>query len=91
MAKYEALCAQYGAEMNSQPALVAAERKLKEKITIMCLVALVSSCASRSDMRCRHLQHWWRSMAGSILFTLHPWQLVEGTLYGSARWERRWV
>jgi hypothetical protein len=45
MAQFEELCAKYGPEMNSQPALVAAERTLKQKITIMCLVALVSACA----------------------------------------------
>jgi hypothetical protein len=46
MALFEELCVKYGPEMNSQPALVAAERTLKQKITIMCLVALVSGYAS---------------------------------------------
>ena len=48
MARFGELCSKYGAQMNSQPALVAAERGLKQKITIMCLVALVSACASAS-------------------------------------------
>lgn len=39
-AAYDALCVKYGAQMNAQPALVAAERSLREKITIMTLLAL---------------------------------------------------
>ncbi len=33
----------YAAELNSQPALVANERRLREKITLMCLMEMISS------------------------------------------------
>ena len=35
---YDALCSNYASELNAQPALVANERKLREKITITCLM-----------------------------------------------------
>lgn len=38
---YDLLCAKYAAQLNAQPALVAHERKLREKITLMCLLELV--------------------------------------------------
>lgn len=41
--KYDALCATHSAQLNAQPALVANERKLREKVTLMCLLELVSS------------------------------------------------
>lgn len=44
MPRFDSLCSKYAAQMNSQPALVATQRGLKQKITIMCLVALVSAC-----------------------------------------------
>mmetsp|Transcript_17557 Transcript_17557/g.30125 ORF Transcript_17557/g.30125 Transcript_17557/m.30125 type:complete len:387 (-) Transcript_17557:300-1460(-) len=40
---YDVLCAKYAAQLNAQPALVANERRLREKITLMCLLELVSS------------------------------------------------
>ncbi len=39
---YDSLCARHGAVLNQQPALVAHERRLREKITIACLLDLVS-------------------------------------------------
>ena len=57
MAKFGQLCSTYGAQMNAQPALVAAERGLKQKITIMCLVAMVSSCAlCCAAASCKHIE-----------------------------------
>ena len=38
---YDALCSNYASELNAQPALVANERKLREKITIACLMELI--------------------------------------------------
>ena len=38
---YDALCSKYATELNAQPALVANERKLREKITIACLMGLI--------------------------------------------------
>jgi len=38
---YDALCTKYASELNAQPALVANERKLREKITIACLMELI--------------------------------------------------
>ncbi|PNH01687.1 26S proteasome non-ATPase regulatory subunit 13 [Tetrabaena socialis] len=40
---YDTLCARYASQLNAQPALVAHERRLREKITIMCLLELLSS------------------------------------------------
>lgn len=40
--RYDALCAQHAALLNAQPALVAHERRLREKITILCLMELIS-------------------------------------------------
>ncbi|PNW70800.1 hypothetical protein CHLRE_17g734516v5 [Chlamydomonas reinhardtii] len=40
---YDALCAKYATQLNGQPALVAHERRLREKITIMSLLDLISS------------------------------------------------
>ena len=38
---YDALCATHADALNAQPALVANERKLREKITILCLLQIV--------------------------------------------------
>ena len=43
---YDTLCSQYSAQLNAQPALVADERKLREKITIACLMELIFTYAS---------------------------------------------
>ena len=40
---YDGLCKANAQVLNSQPALVAHERKLREKITVLCLMAYVSS------------------------------------------------
>lgn len=44
--KYEALCAQHAGVLNAQPALVAAERQLREKITILALIETVAALPS---------------------------------------------
>jgi 26S proteasome regulatory subunit N9 len=41
---YDALCAKHAALLNAQPAMVEHERRLREKITIACLVELVARC-----------------------------------------------
>jgi hypothetical protein len=41
--RYDELCARHAARLNSQPALVEHERRLREKITILCLMELISS------------------------------------------------
>ncbi|GAQ91610.1 26S proteasome regulatory subunit N9 [Klebsormidium nitens] len=43
LSKYDALCNQYAKQLNAQPALVANERRLREKITILSLLELVFS------------------------------------------------
>ena len=43
MHMYDELCSRHAAQLNSQPALVAHERRLREKITLMSLVEMVSS------------------------------------------------
>lgn len=43
MHTYEKMCIQYADVLNEQPALVENERKLKEKLTIMCLLELIFS------------------------------------------------
>ncbi|GIL67188.1 hypothetical protein Vafri_20621 [Volvox africanus] len=40
---YDQLCERFAAQLNAQPALVAHERRLREKITLMCLLDLISS------------------------------------------------
>jgi 26S proteasome regulatory subunit N9 len=40
---YEQLCSKHSASLNAQPALVEGERRLREKITVAALLALVSS------------------------------------------------
>ncbi len=45
--EYDALCSKHAAALNAQPALVAHERKLREKITILCLMELIFKCALR--------------------------------------------
>lgn len=40
--RYDELCRQHAKVLNGQPALVAHERKLREKITILCLTNLVA-------------------------------------------------
>lgn len=42
LAAYDALCAKHAATLNAQPALVESERKLREKVTISCLINLIS-------------------------------------------------
>lgn len=39
---YDALCAKYATTLNAQPALVENERRLREKVTISCLINLIS-------------------------------------------------
>ncbi|CAI5467456.1 unnamed protein product [Closterium sp. Yama58-4] len=41
--KYDELCSLYAAQLNAQPALVENERRLREKITILCLMELIFS------------------------------------------------
>ncbi|KAL4425759.1 hypothetical protein ABPG75_009775 [Micractinium tetrahymenae] len=41
--RYDELCTRHAALLNGQPALVAHERRLREKITILCLMELISS------------------------------------------------
>ncbi|KAK9816790.1 hypothetical protein WJX72_005132 [[Myrmecia] bisecta] len=41
--QYDELCAKYAAVLNSQPAMVENERKLRQKITILCLMELIFS------------------------------------------------
>eukprot|EP00889_Picochlorum_renovo_P008115 jgi/Picre1/35145/NNA_002607.t1 len=41
--RYDTLCTVHASVLNGQPALVANERKLREKITVLCLVSYVSS------------------------------------------------
>jgi 26S proteasome regulatory subunit N9 len=41
--EYDELCTRHAAQLNAQPALVSHERRLREKITLMCLVEMVSS------------------------------------------------
>lgn len=41
--KYDELCGLYAAQLNAQPALVENERRLREKITILCLLELIFS------------------------------------------------
>lgn len=54
MHAYDALCVKYATQLNGQPALVQNERRLREKITIMCLMELVSSLPAED--RCIPLQ-----------------------------------
>ncbi len=55
LATYDALCTRHAAALNAQPALVANERRLREKVTLMCLLELVS--ASPPEHRTIPLQH----------------------------------
>jgi 26S proteasome regulatory subunit N9 len=41
--RYDELCKRHATVLNSQPALVSHERRLREKITILCLMELVNS------------------------------------------------
>ena len=41
--RYDELCARHAKVLNSQPALVAHERKLREKVTVLSLMELVNS------------------------------------------------
>lgn len=43
MHTYDTLCVKYATQLNGQPALVEHERRLREKITIMCLMDMISS------------------------------------------------
>ncbi len=40
--RYDELCTRHATLLNAQPALVAHERRLREKITILCLMELIS-------------------------------------------------
>ncbi len=40
--QYEELCGKHADKLNAQPALVENERKLREKITILCLLELIA-------------------------------------------------
>ena len=40
--QYEELCMRHAVKLNAQPALVENERKLREKITILCLLELIA-------------------------------------------------
>lgn len=44
LAQYDALCRTYSQQLNAQPALVANQNRLREKITILCLLNLIFSC-----------------------------------------------
>ena len=46
--KYDELCLKYSAQLNAQPALVQHERRLREKITLMSLIEMVSSLPAES-------------------------------------------
>lgn len=46
IAQYDHLCSVHSKVMNAQPALVAHERRLREKITVLCLINYVSSLPS---------------------------------------------
>jgi 26S proteasome regulatory subunit N9 len=41
MHRYDELCTKYASVLNAQPALVENERKLREKITILCLMETI--------------------------------------------------
>eukprot|EP00959_Pyramimonas_sp_CCMP1952_P336331 7042643-Pyramimonas_sp.AAC.1 len=43
--EYDALCTSHAAALNAQPALVQNERRLREKITILCLMEIIFRCA----------------------------------------------
>ena len=46
--RYDTLCTQHAQVLNSQPALVSHERKLREKITVLSLMELVNSLPADS-------------------------------------------
>uniref|UniRef100_A0A7S0R011 PCI domain-containing protein n=1 Tax=Pyramimonas obovata TaxID=1411642 RepID=A0A7S0R011_9CHLO len=46
--KYDALCTTHAAALNAQPALVQNERRLREKITILCLMEIIFSLPSEN-------------------------------------------
>ena len=46
--RYDTLCTQHATVLNSQPALVAHERRLREKITVLSLMELVNSLPADS-------------------------------------------
>ena len=48
LARYDILCVRHADALNSQPALVAHERRLREKITILCLMELIFRYATFS-------------------------------------------
>ncbi|PSC67973.1 26S proteasome non-ATPase regulatory subunit 13-like protein B, partial [Micractinium conductrix] len=45
---YDALCMRHAAQLNGQPALVEHERRMREKITILCLMEMVSNLPPES-------------------------------------------
>lgn len=47
MHRYDELCSNYAAVLNAQPAMVENERKLREKITILCLMESIFKCVTR--------------------------------------------
>ncbi len=56
---YDALCSEHAAALNAQPALVAHERKLREKITILCLMELIFKCVPTS-LNCHSVNMMWQ-------------------------------
>ena len=52
MSQYDHLCSAHAKVLNGQPALVAHERKLREKITVMCLMSYVSSLPAEEKSVC---------------------------------------
>lgn len=46
--KYDSLCTTHAAALNAQPALVQNERRLREKITILCLMEIIFSLPSEN-------------------------------------------
>jgi 26S proteasome regulatory subunit N9 len=48
---YEGLCATHAAELSAQPALVASAVKLREKITILCLMEIIFAYAPSASVK----------------------------------------
>ena len=56
--RYDELCTKYAAMLNAQPALVAHERRLREKITILCLMVRVGGSERAGWAGVRAGQGW---------------------------------
>ena len=63
---YDALCSKHAAALNAQPALVAHERKLREKITILCLMELIFKCAHAAQLLLHEAAMWRAAMPGLL-------------------------